>query len=466
MTPLWTETQAAAATRGEIGGSWHVFGISIDTRTLKEGDLFVAIKGENFDGHDFIPVAFKKGAGAIMAEELPKGADPAKFLIVSDCMKGLEDLAKAARERTEAKIVGITGSAGKTTIKEMLAHCLEPAHKVHKTEGNLNNHIGLPLTLARMPTETEVAIIELGMNHAGEISFLTKITKPDVAIISSIGTAHAAFFKNQEEIADAKAEIFEGLAENGCAFLPRDSRHYARLLGKLVKSCPLATQYAFGEAAEADIRLIRLEPKNDKQHMSFRAFKKNGTCTTTRIGKHGAVNALAVMGTLSCVAKDAEEAIALLSTFRLPVGRGRQHPLTVDGKKITVINDSYNANPESMRAAIDLLCDMPPQNNGRHIAVLGDMGELGDSGPALHKSLGKYIADSPVDLIFATGDLMAHLYEALPLSKQGAFTQKVEQLPAAIKESIKEGDVIMVKGSNASRMNTVIMTLKGDADLS
>ena len=449
---LWTRDEAVAATGGTCAVDWAAGGVSIDTRTLQKGDLFVALSATR-DGHDFVAQALQKGAAAALVSRIPEGLESAPLLLVPDVLKGLEALGIAARARAEARVIAITGSVGKTGSKEMLRVALKGQGRIHVAEKSYNNHEGVPLTLARMPRDTDIAVIEIGMNHPGEIAPLAKMARPHVALITTVAPVHLAAFASVEEIAAEKAEIFKGLEAGGVAVLNADIETY----GILETAAP-AEILRFGRMETADFRLLSCDIANGAtvvramSPMGEIMFKLGGE------GAHLAQNAVGVLAGLQALEADLGRAMLALAQWHPPEGRGarQQIPLGPEGLDghFTLINESYNANPASTRAALTTLAAQA----GRKVAILGDMLELGNTAPALHNALAKV---EGIDIIHTVGPLMADV----PFENRGLTAQTSRQLAAEIGRQIRAGDVVMVKGSLGMAMAKVIDALVnlGDA---
>ncbi len=463
MTPLWTAAEAARATRGTPAGEWQATGVSIDSRTVEPGDLFVAIVGPNTDGHAYVADALAKGAAAAMVAHRPKDlpAD-APLLEVADTFEGLNALGRAGRSRSSAKVIGVTGSVGKTSIKETLRNVLSAQGTAYATAGNLNNHWGVPLSLARLPRDADYAVIEMGMSSPGEISRLSQLARPDVAIITTIAAAHSEFFSSVAEIADAKAEIFDGMT-TGTAVLNRDNAYFA-VLAVAAFGRGISRIVGFGAHPEATSRL--LEAQADAEGTDVRA-RIEGRDIRYRVGapgRHWAINSLAVLGTVDAAQADVEAAARALADLRAPRGRGERHTVRLDGGTLTVLDDSYNASPASVRAALETLAMVEPGEGGRRIAVLGDMLELGAHGAAMHAGLSGAVATNKIDLVCTAGPLMASLHDALPAARRGPHSDSSAELVGAVLELVRPGDVITVKGSLGSRMRVVVDALLARAD--
>jgi len=463
MTALWILEATAAAMRAEKSGALPetVGGISIDSRTLARGDAFFAIQGENRDGHDFVERALKAGAGlAVVARAQAKRfATDAPLLMVDDVLEALRELAAAARSRTQAKVIAVTGSVGKTGTKEALRLALSADGATYASAASYNNHWGVPLSLARCPAEAKYAVFEIGMNHTGEITPLTKLVRPHVAIVTAVEAVHLEYFGSLEKIADAKAEIFLGVEPGGAAVINRDNAQYARLR-RAAKAAGVTRIIGFGEHARAEVRLKRYALHADCSTVEARILGQNVTYKLGAPGRHLVLNSLAVLA--ACVLAGADLALAALALdrYKPAAGRGTRINLRLPGGGALLIDESYNANPSSMAAAIALLGQAPTGAHGRRIAVLGDMLELGTQGPELHRGLTKAIAAAKVDLVFCCGPLMRALWEALPSAARGGYAESAAELEPAVLGAIGAGDAVMVKGSYGSRMGPIVKALE------
>jgi UDP-N-acetylmuramoyl-tripeptide--D-alanyl-D-alanine ligase len=471
---LWTAYEAAAATGGALcarGGDpdrwiaeeWSAQGVSIDTRTLRPGEMFVALKDAR-DGHDYVGAAFERGASAALVARAPDDMpDGAPLLLVRDTLDGLRDLARAARLRNFGKRVAVTGSAGKTSTKEMLRAALGAFGAVHASDRSFNNHWGVPLTLAQLPMRADFGVFEIGMNHAGEITPLTKLVEPHVAIVTTVAAAHLEFFDSVEAIAEAKAEIFLGLASGSVAVLPIDNPHYA-LLRARAEAAGAGRIVTFGECEDADMRLTRYAAAHSGGRVRARLVGAETEFALGAPGRHQAMNALAVLAALQALGLDIGAALPALAALGPAAGRGARREIALAAKlRVTLIDESYNANPASMAAAIALLGASAPRGKGRRIAVLGEMLELGPQGPALHAGLAAALEAAGVDRIYAAGGLMAHLWDAAPAAMKGRLADTAGDLIDAVIGELQDGDIVMVKGSNASRISEIARALDARA---
>jgi len=460
--PLWTVEEMAAEMRAARAGSLprSVPGISIDTRTIASGEAFFAIKGDNRDGHDFVSAAIAAGAGlaVVVAAERDRFPKDAPLLVVADVLDGLRDLARAARARSHARIVGVTGSVGKTGTKEALRLTLAESGETHASAASYNNHWGVPLSLARCPETARYAVFEIGMNHAGEIEPLTRLVRPQVAIITAIEPVHLEFFRSIEAIADAKAEIFLGLGRGGAAVINRDNRQFARL-ERSAESAGVERVVSFGEHSRADARLMKCSLQSDSSTVVARILGTDVTYKLGAPGRHLVLNSLAVLAAVSLVGADLALAALKLSELQPATGRGSRLTLEVPGGTVLLLDESYNANPASMRAALALLGHSNVGSRGRRVAVLGDMLELGPRGADLHRELAEVALAQEGDLVFCCGPLMRAMWQALPSGRQGGYAETSAALRSQVLAAIQPGDAVMVKGSLGSRMALIVEAL-------
>ena len=466
-TPLWTAREAARATRGIGGktvGDWQVFGVCIDTRSLRTGDLFVALPGSSRDGHEFVVEALSKGAGAALIDRPIDGlpAD-APILICDDAMDGMCALAEASRSRASGKVISVTGSVGKTSTKEALKVALSRCQPTQVSARSFNNHIGVPLTLVRLHADTAFGVLEMGMNHAGELEALSVLAKPDIAIITTVEAAHAEYFDSVEAIADAKAEIFTGITPGGTAILNRDNPHFSRL-ASAAGACGVDNILSFGTSADADVRLLKQCLQQDCSTVIADIAGQPMMYKVGAPGPHWVMNSLAVLATVLVADADLGLAGLALQDIMVPEGRGRRHLIPYRDGSLLVIDDSYNASPASMRVALETLGRARGTSNGRRsatrrIAVLGDMLELGDASARLHVQLAKVVCRADVDLVLTVGPLMRQLNEALPAYRRAGHVETSGEAIELLIDFVAPGDVVMVKGSNAMGLSGIVGTL-------
>ena len=463
MSALWTIEAMATAMGAERQGALpqSISGISIDTRTIAPGDAFFAIQGDNRDGHEFVAAALAAKAGLAVVAADRRGQFPvdAPLLVVPDVLAALRDLAAAARLRSSAKVIGVTGSVGKTSTKEALRLALSKDGKTHASAASYNNHWGVPLSLARLPADARYAVLEMGMNHAGEIAPLSRLARPHVALITTIAPVHLEFFGSLTKIADAKAEIFLGLEPGGVAVLNRDIAQFAHL-ARRAKQAGVTRIVSFGGHAKADAGLIKcaLHPR-----CSTVLADILGTELTYKVGapgRHLVMNSLAVLAVAELVGADLALVALALGELEAVAGRGAPIELDLPGGTALLIDESYNANPVSVDAALALLGHAPIGPQGRRIAVLGDMLELGTKGKALHRGLAASVEANAIDLVFCCGPLMHSLWQALPAGQRGGYAEDSAALEAQVVPVIRAGDVVMVKGSNGSRMAPIVKALQ------
>jgi len=459
MTVLWTAQDAATATGGTTSGIWQAEGISIDSRTTRPGDLFIALQGPNFDGHDYVAAALDKGAVGALVHRLPQDLEEdSRLLLVGDTMEGLRGLARFARARSEARIIAVTGSVGKTSTKEMLKLALSAQGPTHASAGSLNNHWGVPLSLALLPPGARFAVFEIGMNHAGEIIPLTRLVRPHVAVVTTVEAAHMEFFTSTLDIAYAKAEIFAGLEPGGIAVLPRDNAHYALLVE--AAEAKGARCVSFGHHLDALARLIDVAIDSDGTRVFSLIQDRPQAYLIGVVGVQWAVNSLAVLLASDAVGADLPTAAKSLAGMSAPKGRGQRHRIRLAPELvIELIDESYNASPVSVRAAIAALAAVKPRKGGRRIAVLGDMLELGPQSLKLHTDLAESLRERAIDLVFTAGPLTAALYEALPTVMRGGQAENSDALAPLVRSHLRNGDLVMIKGSAGSRMGRIVESL-------
>ena len=454
MSSAWTANDIRNATNGQFtDNDWSAERFSIDSRSIEKGDVFIAIVGESLDGHNYVAKAFEKGAVAAVVHYLVEGVDPARQVLVDDTMEALRELAIYQRNRLKATLVGVTGSVGKTGTKEALRIVLSTKGKTYASHGNFNNHIGTPLCMINMPLDSEFGVFEMGMNHAGEMSQLSVLVRPHLAIITTVESVHLEFFGSEAAIADAKAEIFDGMDKNGIATLPADNPHFVRLKAAAEKH-GLGRVISFGVNEMAICRMMdyRTDAKGSEVVATI-----SGTQITYRmgtIGRHWALGSVAVLASADALGCDLPKAAAALAGFREPKGRGRLTPLLWgSGEPLMLVDDSYNASPSSMTAAFRKMKELKTAEPGhRTVALLGDMLELGDLAPKLHSGLVEAINDAKIDIVHTAGPLMENLHKALPDIRCGLHAETAEKLLDKVHPLLKAGDIVLVKGSHGSKM--------------
>ncbi|BBK44225.1 UDP-N-acetylmuramoyl-tripeptide--D-alanyl-D-alanine ligase [Allostella vacuolata] len=460
--PLWTTAEIAAATGSPpTGASWTADGVSIDSRTVRPGDLFVALKGPNFDGHAFVGAVLAAGAAGALVDHVPDGMTGSdRLVLVDDTLAALTRLGRAGRDRTRARVVAVTGSVGKTGTKELLRLALEAQGPTIASAASLNNHWGLPLSLARVPRDVDWVVQEVGMNHAGEIAALAPIARPHVGVITTVGPVHIEFFPSVEAIADAKAELFLGMTAEGAAVLNRDNPHFERLAGH-ARARGIRRILDFGAAPGVHAHLDAAELGETGSTVTATVGGRRLRYTLGAPGRHWVLNSLAALAAVDALGADVEVAAAALAGISAPAGRGARREVALPGGgAFTLLDESYNANPASMRAAFEVLAATRPAPGGRRIAVLGDMRELGEAGPRLHAALADPLIAAGIDILFCCGPLMAHLDASLPAALRGAHVATSDDLAPVVASAVRSGDVVTVKGSLGTRMAPIVKRLQ------
>jgi UDP-N-acetylmuramoyl-tripeptide--D-alanyl-D-alanine ligase len=463
---LWTADEAQRATGGRLkhGDAWSASGVSIDTRTLEPGDLFVALKDVR-DGHDFLAQAFVSGASAALVSDASKADGLGAVLVVPDVLDGLRKLGEAARDRSAAKRVAVTGSVGKTSTKEALAVCLSASGATHRSVKSYNNHWGVPLTLSRMPRDSQFAVFEVGMNHRGEILPLAQLVGPHAALVTTIAPAHVENLGSLEAVADEKGDIYAGLEPGGAAIIPAEAPHAARLIAAAERNG--ANLVRFGRGAECEARLLTFDMDENGSTAEAEILGRAIRYRVGVEGAHWALNSVAALAAADVVGADLEAAAHALEHLRAFDGRGVAQRIEAPFGPFMLVDDSYNANPASMAAAFATLAARKPGLGGRRIVALGDMLELGPDERAYHAGLAQPLEQAGVDLVFAAGPRMAALMEALPGSRRGGYAETADALIPIIAPALHSGDIVLVKGSNGSKMSRVVAALaalRGEAN--
>jgi len=460
MSTLWAAAEAAAATGGQALGAWAATGVSIDSRSLVPGDLFVALEAAR-DGHDFVADALARGAAAAMVARRPEGLAPgAPLLLVDDTLAGLGALGAAGRARTGARVLALTGSSGKTTAKEMVRAMASGQGSVHAAEGSFNNHWGVPLTLARLPREAENAVIEIGMNHPGEIAPLARLARPDMALVTTLGSAHLeAFADGLDGIAHEKAALFAGLAPGGVAVIPGDLER-TPILERAARAAG-ARVVRFGAGDGCDWCIVERAETGEAQIVTIAAPAHGRVHLRLHApGRHMALTALGALAAGVELGLDLARALADLGRWAPVAGRGVRRQVAIDRgagpATVELIDDAYNANPESVAAALDVLAAARPGPGGRRVAILGDMLELGERQSALHRALAELPAMAAIDVLHLAGPRMAALRDALPADRRGEWHEDADTLAAGVHGVLRPGDVVLVKGSKASGVARVV----------
>lgn len=459
---LWTAKDAEKATGGKATGNWQASGVSIDSRKAAKGDLFIALKGPNFDGHKFSQAALDNGCAAAMVSDTKTLGNGAPALVVDDTLDAMVRLGLAGRERSDAKIIAITGSVGKTGTKEALKYVLNEQGQTHASPASFNNHWGVPMSLATLPVAAEYGVFEIGMNHPGEISPLVKMVRPKVALITTVVGAHTEFFKDEAEIAQAKSEIFDGLDTDDTVILNRDNLHYFAL-ARRAKELGIKNIKCFGTDAMADYRLFEANIVANGSAVRARVGGRDIEYFIGCPGEHWVMNSLAVLACVDAIGGDVLRAAQDLADFTPPAGRGETHilplPNGADGT-YTLIDDAYNANPTSMMAGLSVLAQSKPEGSGRRIAVLGDMRELGDDAQKLHADLHQPLVALGIERAYTVGPLMANLTETLPADLLAGHFDTAEDAIDPIKADLQAGDVVLIKGSLGIYVSKIVSALK------
>jgi UDP-N-acetylmuramoyl-tripeptide--D-alanyl-D-alanine ligase len=456
LKSLWTSEEVSKLIGGKSSQYWAASGVSIDSRTVKPGDLFIPICGPNFDGHNFIGSALEKGAVAsVFANGVDSFAQDMPMLKVADTVQALNKLGLGGRNRSVAKIIGVAGSVGKTGVKEALGKLLSDQGSTSFNLGSYNNHLGVPLSLARLPRNADYGIFELGMNHSGELALLSQIVRPNVALITTVEAAHTEFFSSTDEVAQAKAEIFDGLQKGGTAILNRDNQYFG-LLYSAAFSAGAGNVISFGGHSDSQFRLIDfvLSPQGSSVKVCW--GDNNFTYQLSMPGRHWVQNSLAVLAGVYAVGADVIEAAQSFVNITPFKGRGQFHTIPIQGGHFELIDDSYNACPISVSAAIEVLARLEPELLGRRICILGDMKELGANSTELHRALAIKISDARVDLVFAVGPEMRSMCDELPSAIKTELVDKSDEIIQPLLDTLKPGDIVLVKGSASGKMSKVV----------
>ncbi len=456
---LWNDRSASRATGGRTTMPFDAEGVAFDSREVCQSDLFVALSGSVTDGHRHVGHAFRNGAAAAMVNHRPAGVPAASpLLLVVDTFQGLEDLAREARQRTSARVAAVTGSVGKTGTKDMLHRVLAHQGLAHASDRSYNNQVGTPLSLARMPRATDYGVFEIGTNAPGEIGPLARLVRPHVALVTTIEPVHIGHFANEDALVEEKAAVFDGLEEGGVAIINADNRHAAALEDHAARRG--VTTVRFGAAPRADFRLVHWTPVATGSRVRVAAAAGELDYDLSLHGRHLALNSVAVLAAVDALGGDLREAAASLAAILPLSGRGLRRTVALPGGRAVVIDETYNASPVSVRAALDVLAHTPTDPGGRRIAVLGDMAELGDDAACLHAGLAES-AGAVADQVFTIGPLMDHLMDALPLECRGGSTGDSHTMAMLLADCLRPGDVVLVKGSRRMGLESVIEAIAG-----
>jgi len=455
--PLWTHTELSLALNVKVDDKVQGFGVVFNTQALKMGDIFVALTGGNRDGHVFVRQAVEKGAAACIVSTLQPDVPAWKQILVPDTKLALQALARFSRMRTEAIVIGITGSSGKTTTKEMISACLSKQGKTYATPGDFNNNLGVPLTLANMPVLTQYAVIEMGISHPGEMTELSDFVRPNISLITNVFPAHQEFFAHEQDIACAKADIFDFQDKTGAAVLNKDSPFYQFLADASVAQ-HIKKIITFGIDVKSDFQLKEAFPEGDKWRVNAVWHEENLSFTLNFVGQHFALDALACLAVIDAVGASVDSAIETLQTLYPIAGRGLVEQVDIHNKKIQIINDAYNANPGSMRASLAAF----GQRVGHKVAVLGDMLELGSESQKMHLDILPILAQNGIESVYATGVMMRAVINALPPEISGKWVATLDELASLLQNELNAGDVVLFKASHAMGFEKMIKTLKGE----
>ena len=452
---LWNSNDIAKATKGSCSGAWNAKAVAIDSRAVKAGDLFIALKGPNFDGHDFVAGAIANGASGALVSFIPDGVAKDSCVVVPDVFQAMHDLGIAGRARSHAKIIAVTGSVGKTGHKEALRQVLSAQAPSYANEGSFNNHWGVPLSLSRLPQDATYGVFELGMNHLGELGPLSRQVRPDIALITNIAPVHIGNFNSLDEIANAKSEIFEGLSPSGHAVLNADNP-YIEYLKQRARHFGISNIATFGKNG-GDAKLESFSLHSDISDVTATILGKKISYTIGAPGEHWVINSLAVLLSAGLAGADVAVAAKSISNLQLAQGRGTPQVITSANGTFTLIDESYNASPIAAQMAIQVLAKKLP--TGRRMIALGDMRELGEHSNALHLGLVKPIMDAKIDKVFCCGEHMKHLFDTLPDAIRGGYAFTSQDLAPMVATQVQDGDIITVKGSKSVGMQKVVDAL-------
>jgi UDP-N-acetylmuramoyl-tripeptide--D-alanyl-D-alanine ligase len=444
------------ATGGKVFGTWKANKVCIDTRKIEHNDLFIAFKGVNVDGHNYVAEALEKGASAAMVEYIPENVDPNKLLLVENCKKALEKLAVYNRARLNAKVISVTGSVGKSSTKEMLYLAFSALGETYRSQGNYNNHLGLPISLASIPLSTQYVILEMGISNPGEMIYLTELAGPDLAIITNVVGVHLANFGSKENLVKAKSEIFIGLSNSGAAIINKDS-DYSSLQVSEAQKHKASNIITFGK--NADVSLIDYRAGDEGVIINADVMGANIEYKLTSYGLHHIYNSLAALSAVKFLGGDVKKAAANLIYFKNLKGRGEVNKIKIGSKNITLIDDSYNAHPVSIRASLNVVGSKFALAE-RRIAILGDMPELGPDEAELHKGLVPSMVENKIDKMIAIGPLFKQAYDMLPVNMQLAHFSNVDETLAKVLDFLSDGDVILIKGANRLKLSKLVDYLK------
>jgi len=449
---LWDGKEVIGVIDGHGSYDWTATGVSIDTRTINKGDIFFALPGINNDGNEFIEDALNKGACSVISNR-PSLINSKKVVFVNDVYKALNKLAKYARQRTQAKIIGITGSSGKTTLKEMISHCLSEYGKIHKSEKSFNNHIGVPLSLVRMPINSDFAVFEIGMNTKGEILKLANLVKPHIAIVNNVGEAHIGNFNSKKELIKEKLSILKALINGGNLIINEDLKAEIDVNEIENKNINISS---FGFSKNSDITLKENFHIDSKNFLKAKFKKEDVNYSLKAFGEHMALNTLPALLTCDITNNPIDKFLIKLSTFKNIEGRGNKFKINFLGKSLSVINESYNANPNSMEAAILSFDQLKNNPSSRKVLVIGDMMELGKFSEKYHKKIADIINNSNIDVVYAVGNEIKYLWDEIAFEKKGIFFNDIDQIISNLQNILENKDNIMFKASSKINLGRII----------
>jgi UDP-N-acetylmuramoyl-tripeptide--D-alanyl-D-alanine ligase len=455
VSALWTSDEVASALSPvPIGSQFEANGVTFDSRAVKPGDLFFALPGENADGHAFVEGAFSRGAAAaVISRDVANAKGP--LVRVPDTMAALVTLGRAGRRRSQAAIASVTGSVGKTSTKDALRTMLAAQAPTEASAASYNNHVGVPISLCRLPREARYGVFEIGMNHPGEIEPLARQVEAHVGLITNVGSAHIGYMGSEEAIADEKAFLFAGMRAGAVAILDRDSRHYERL-ARRARDFGVTRIVGFGKTDAAEARLVACRLQDDGSDVVATVHGRRIEYRLGAAGEHWALNSVAALAVVDALGADVIEAAATLVEVRASAGRGARRRLNFGTGTIELLDESYNANPASVGAMLAVLARTEPGPGGRRILALGDMRELGEGADAYHAGLADAVAASGAAQVFLCGPHMRALWNRLAATQKGAHEPDSATLAGEVAAALRTGDVVAVKGSLGSRMKTVV----------
>jgi UDP-N-acetylmuramoyl-tripeptide--D-alanyl-D-alanine ligase len=454
VSALWTSGEVAQALGAVIAAPFEANGVTFDSRAVGKGDLFFALKGETTDGHGFVAEAMKRGAAAAVVSRDVENAG-GTLIRVSDTLKALEGLGRAARRRSKARIASVTGSVGKTSTKDALRAMLSAQAPTSASAASFNNHVGVPISLARLPREACYGVFEIGMNHPGEIEPLARQVEAHVGVVTNVGPAHIGFMGSEEAIADEKACLFAGMAQAAVAVLNRDGKHYERLAGH-ARRFGVSRIVGFGRGETADARLVSCSLQDSGSDVVALIHGRRIEYRLGAAGEHWVLNSIAALAVVEALGADVDQAAASLAGVAASPGRGARRFLKFGNGTVELLDESYNANPMSVRAMLAILARSEPAKGGRRLLALGDMRELGEGADAFHAGLADAVAASGARQVFLCGPHMEALWRRLEPAQRGVHRPDSMALAGEVAAALRAGDVIAVKGSLGSRMKHVV----------